>query len=250
MTAKDTASGISPAVDPIAVIPARGGSKRLPGKNIRCFFDKPMIAWPIEAALASGVFSRVLVSTDSEEIAAVARQHGADTPFLRPADLAGDFATVDEVFVHAIEWLQARQDVPEFFCCIYATAPFLQPEFLRQGLDALKARDVSTVTAVTTFEYPIQRALRLGADGTLAMLSPEHATTRSQDLEEMFFEAGQFHWVRTRHFLRIRRTLTTDTLPVVLPRHLVQDIDTPQDWARAELLFQALSAGGRPAVQV
>lgn len=224
----------------IAVIPARGGSKRIPGKNIRPFHDRPMIAWSIEAAKSADLFDQILVSTDSEEIAAVARQWGAQTPFLRPAEISGDHVGTASVLEHALRWLESRGDTPQQLCCIYATAPFLQAEYLRQGLEILLSAGCSSCFSVTSFAFPILRALSIRPDGTLRMLWPEHENTRSQDLPEAFHDAGQFYWLDSQKFLATRKLYGEDARPVLLPRHLVQDIDTPEDWARAELMFQAL----------
>lgn len=227
----------------IAVIPARGGSTRIPGKNIRQFCGRPMLAWPISAAIRAGIFDHILVSTDSEEIAEVARRHGAQTPFMRPAELSGNHVPTAPVLEHALHWLVGQGQAPQRICCIYATAPFLQPRYLRQGLDILQSTGCSSCFSVTTFPFPIFRALRLNTDGTLRMLWPEHESTRSQDLPEALHDAGQFYWLDSKRFLQSGRIYSEDARAVVLPRHLVQDIDTPEDWARAELMFKALAGG-------
>lgn len=225
----------------IAIIPARGGSKRIPRKNIRLFCGKPIIAWSIEAALASGCFSRVIVSTDDAEIAEVSRQHGAETPFLRPRDLANDQAGTKEVIVHAIDWLDAHAQKVESACCIYATAPFICADDLRQGWETLSTGDCDFVFSVTSFPYPIQRALRIGSDGRIEMFQPQHYSARSQDLEAAWHDAGQFYWGHASAWRTQDRLFSPASRPLVLPRHRVQDIDTPEDWTRAELMFQALN---------
>ncbi|MDP2875710.1 MAG: pseudaminic acid cytidylyltransferase [Holophaga sp.] len=227
----------------VAIIPARGGSKRVPKKNIRTFCGKPMVHWAIAAARASGVFDRILCSTDSEEIAAVANVCGAETPFTRPAELSGDMTMTAPVVVHALEWLRHESALPASFCCIYPTAPFLRPEYLRQGLEMLSETGANCVFSATRFDYPVWRGLKLGQEGRAAMLWPENEYARSQDLPEAFHDAGQFYWGNTAQFLAQGR-LFANAVPLMLPRHLVQDIDTPEDWTRAEFMFQALRAAG------
>jgi len=224
----------------LAVIPARGGSKRIPRKNIRPFCGKPMIAWSIEAARRSGCFDRVVVSTDDEEIAAVARDWGAEIPFMRPAELADDHAGTIPVIAHAIRHLQDRGEPPRAVCCIYATAPFVRVPDLQRGSELLDRTDCDYVFSVTTYAFPIQRALRVKENGRVEMFHPEHFDTRSQDLEEAYHDAGQFYWGRAEVWLAGKRIFSPDAMPLILPRHRVQDIDTPEDWERAELTFMAL----------
>lgn len=224
----------------VAIIPARGGSKRIPRKNIREFCGQPMIAYSIAAAQESGVFDRVIVTTDSEEIARVAQAYGAETPFVRPPELADDFTPTAPVVAHVLEWLQGTGAPARYACCIYATAPFVQEKYLRAGLALLDGRRVSSVFSVTSFPFPIFRALQIEADGHLAMFWPEYELTRSNDLPEAYHDAGQFYWLAVDSFLATKRMYGKDALPVILPRHLVQDIDTPEDWARAEYMYKAL----------
>ncbi|WP_018145938.1 pseudaminic acid cytidylyltransferase [Thioalkalivibrio sp. AKL6] len=226
----------------VAIIPARGGSKRIPRKNIRSFCGKPMIAWSIEAARASGCFDRVIVSTDDSEIAAVAEEHGAEVPFRRPAELADDHTGTVPVMAHAIEWLQESGERCEAVCCLYATAPFVRPEDLRRGRDVLEAADADYAFSVTSYAFPIQRALRINEGGRVAMFHPEYANTRSQDLEEAWHDAGQFYWGRSEAWLSGKPIMTSDAVPVQLPRERVQDIDTLEDWRRAQWLFKAMQA--------
>lgn len=223
----------------IAVIPARGGSKRIPRKNIRDFVGRPIIAYSIEAAQKSGIFDRVLVSTDDEEIAAVARRWGAETPFLRPPALADEHTGTNAVVRHALGWLRERGDEVQSACCIYATAPFLRAESLQAGLDKLTASGKSFVFSVTAFAAPVQRALRLGVNGEVDALYPQHRHTRSQDLEPAYHDAAQFYWGTAEAFLRSEELFSPASLAVILPRHLVQDIDTEEDWQRAELMYRA-----------
>lgn len=225
----------------VAIIPARGGSKRIPRKNLKPFDGVPMIVRSIRTALESGLFGAVVVSTDDEEIADVARANGAEVPFMRPADLADDFTGTAAVIVHALQQLP----VFDYACCVYATAPLLQARYLRQGLDLLKQHPhKSFAFSVCGFGFPVQRALTLDEEGALMSLYPEYRTTRSQDLPEAFQDAGQFYWGRSEAWLRGETLFSPASLPVILPRHLVQDIDTPEDWKRAEYLYAALKAGG------
>lgn len=224
----------------LAVIPARGGSKRIPRKNIKLFCGKPMIAWSIDAALQSGCFDEVVVSTDDQEIAEVALAYGATVPFIRPASLADDHTGTIPVVRHAIEWFQQSGRSPVQVCCIYATAPFIQVDDLRRGLELLRTSDCSYAFSVTSYPFPIQRAVRITSQGRVEMFRPEHFRTRSQDLDEAWHDAGQFYWGTAQAWIEELMMFTPASAPVRLPRHLVQDIDTAEDWRRAELMFRAL----------
>lgn len=225
----------------LAVIPARGGSKRIPRKNLRNFCGRPMLAWSITAARDSDCFDRILVSTDDPEIAEAARNWGAETPFLRPAALSDDHTPTVPVIAHAIAAAAVLWGPAEVACCLYATAPFVRTSDLRQGLAHLAENGCDFVFPVTTFPFPIQRALRRGPDGRVELLYPEHQTTRSQDLEEAWHDAGQFYWGRAEAWLAHRSLMGPNSVGLPLPRHRVQDIDTPEDWTRAEFLFRALA---------
>ena len=224
----------------IAIIPARGGSKRIPRKNIREFCGKPMIAWSIEAALQSGCFNHVVVSTDDEEIAEVARQWGAEVPFLRPSELADDFMATRPVVNHAIKEAEVRWGMPDFVCCIYATAPFLFATDLNLAYEKLKTNSAKFVFSAGRFPYPIQRGFQVNKAGRVARLWPEHRYTRSQDLEDAYHDAGQFYWGSAKAFIDNEDPMSTDGIAYVLPGTRVHDIDTKEDWAIAELLFKAL----------
>ena len=227
----------------LAIIPARGGSKRIPGKNIKSFAGKPLIAYSIDAAIASGLFNKIIISTDSEEVAEIAKAYGADVPFIRPKELSNDIVGTRPVTNHAIKFCIEQFYKPKFCCCIYATAPFLQANYLRQGLDSLKQNsEKSFAFSVTSFPFPVQRALIKSPAGVLPMF-PESINQRSQDLEEAYHDAGQFYWGRTDDYLSDQQIFSHHSLPVVLPRHLAQDIDTPEDWLRAELMFKAYVQG-------
>lgn len=222
----------------VAIIPARGGSKRIPKKNIRPFCGKPMIAYSIEAARASGVFDRIVVSTDDEAIMEVAREYGAEVPFVRPAELSGDHTATVPVIAHAVEALSEEAPISAA-CCIYATAPFVQSKAIAEGYEALIAKQAQYAFSVTTFPFPIFRAVRINEAGGVEMFWPEHLLTRSQDLPEAYHDAGQFYWGMPDAWLTNKPIFAPHSVPVVLPRHLVQDIDTPEDWDRAELMYRA-----------
>lgn len=229
----------------VAIIPARGGSKRIVGKNLKAFRGEPIILHSIRTALDSGLFERVIVSTDDAQIAEVARAHGADVPFMRPSELADDHATTAAVIVHALRTLQEQGCQPELACCIYATAPLLQGRYLREGFELLRDHPRrSFAFSVCGFGFPVQRALTLTEDGALTALYPQYRQTRSQDLPAAFQDAGQFYWGRSEAWLRGDAVFSECSLPVILPRHLVQDIDTEEDWRRAEFLHAALQAAG------
>lgn len=225
----------------LAVIPARGGSKRIPRKNIKPFGGKPMIAWSIQAAKESGVFDRIVVSTDDAEIADVARAFGADVPFLRPAELSDDHTGTIPVVAHTIDWHQVRGQNPSQICCIYATAPFVQADDIRQGAETLTQSGADFAFSVTSFAFPIQRAIQLRPDGRIEMFDPDHFQTRSQDLPEAYHDAGQFYWGTRSAWLSGMSIFGAGSVPVILPRYRVQDIDTPEDWEQAEALMQAIA---------
>jgi pseudaminic acid cytidylyltransferase len=226
----------------VAVIPARGGSKRIPRKNIREFCGRPMLAWPIAAARDSGCFDRIIVSTDDGEIAAAARAAGAETPFVRPAHLSDDHTPTVPVIAHAIDQIEAQGQKISHACCIYATAPFVEAGDLRRGLQTLAETGASFAFTATSFAFPIQRAMRLLPTGRVEMFQPEHALTRSQDLEEAYHDAGQFYWGTAAAWRSGKPIIGPDAAAVILPRHRVQDIDTMEDWVRAEAMFKAMGA--------
>ena len=232
----------------VAIIPARGGSKRIPRKNVRLFAGKPIIAHSIGAALDSGCFDRVIVSTDDAEVADVARRLGAavarewcaETPFVRPPELADDHTGTNAVVKHAINWLAEQGTPATYACCIYATAPFVQARYLQEGLARLLERRRGYAFSVTSFPFPIQRAIRINAEGAVEAIWPENIFRRSQDLEEAFHDAGQFYWGSTDAYLTDEVVFSPASVPIVLPRHLVQDIDTFEDWRRAKLMFRVI----------
>lgn len=228
----------------VAIIPARGGSKRIPNKNVRPFAGQPMITYGIRAAQQSGLFDRIVVSTDSDEIANVAESAGAETPFRRPPELADDHTATAPVLVHALKWLEDSGTPAIDACCIYATAPFVRAVDLQKGHQILTESNATTAFTVTSFAFPIFRGLKLTPEGTLAPIWPEHRMTRSQDLPETYHDAGQFYWLNVERFLAEPNLYSADSRPVMLPRHLVQDIDTLEDWATAEHMYKALQLRG------
>lgn len=224
----------------VAVIPARGGSKRIPRKNIKEFCGKPMIAYSIEAALQSDCFDKIIVSTDDLEIAKVAERYGAEVPFMRPSELSNDYTGTIPVIGHAIEWLKEQEFDPKLVCCLYATAPFVTAEYLQQGLDQIVELGAAYAFTVTSYAFPIQRAIKLNPELGVEMFDTNNFNTRSQDLEEAWHDAGQFYWGRVDAWLTEKMIFGPESSPVILPRHLVQDIDTPEDWDRAEWMFKAM----------
>lgn len=227
----------------LAVIPARGGSKRIPRKNIKSFHGKPMIAYAIGAALASNAFDCVVVSTDDAEIAEVAKAHGADLPFTRPPELADDQTPTVPVIAHAIRKCDELGWKVQDVCCIYPGVPFISTDDLRTAHEQLVTTLAKYVFPVTGFPSPIQRALRRLPDGTVRPFQPEHASTRTQDLEQGYFDVGQFYWGRKQSWLDgLNIHLNGTTL--VIPEWRVVDIDTLADWERAELVYSALITKG------
>lgn len=226
----------------VAVIPARGGSKRIPRKNIREFDGKPMIAYSIDCALRSRLFDRVIVSTDDQEIARVAGDVGAEVPFMRPHELADDHTGTIDVIAHTVDWLRTDGTAPDAVCCIYATAPFICEEDLEKGRGILDEGPWKYVFSATSYEAPVQRSFVENADGGLQMCFPEQFHTRSQDLPVVFHDAAQFYWGRSQAWLdRVEIFAPTSSI-VSVPRWQVQDIDTEEDWLRAETMMGVLRA--------
>jgi len=224
----------------ICVIPARGGSKRILHKNIKEFNGKPIIAYSIEAALKSNCFSQVIVSTDDNEISEVAKKYGAHVPFVRPDELSNDYVGTIPVIKHTIEWMEDNNNYIENVCCLYATAPFIQSKIISKAYQQLKNSSADYCFSVTSFAFPIQRAIRIVQDNKVDMFYPEHFNTRSQDLEEACHDAGQFYWGKAQAFKAELPLFSEVATPYVLPRYLVQDIDTMEDWIRAEAMYRVL----------
>ncbi len=224
----------------LCVIPARGGSKRIPRKNIKLFHGQPMISYSIRAARDCGLFDTIIVSTDDEEIASVARAHGAETPFVRPAELANDYAGTGAVVVHAIQWFREQGIVYDATCCIYATAPLIDPDRLKEGWARLSEPGRRFAFSVTSFPFPIQRALKKTSDGSVDMFWPENLSKRSQDLEPAYHDAAQFYWGWSDAWVNGEIAFSPISAPVILPRTHVVDIDTPEDWEVAEVTYRVL----------
>lgn len=224
----------------VCVIPARGGSKRIPRKNIRNFCGKPMIAWSIEAAKDSQCFDHIVVSTDDEDIAKVSLDLGAKIPFMRPVNLSDDFTTTRSVVNHAICELSKLYGNIDMVCCLYPTAPFVSPLDLVLAQRMLEETDVTYVFSASTFAYPIQRAFRRTISGGLQRFQPQYRNTRSQDLETAFHDAGQFYWGVPLSFHESYEPVNENSRALILPRLRVHDIDTQEDWDHAELIFRSL----------
>ncbi len=224
----------------VAIIPARGGSKRIPRKNIKDFCGKPVIAYSIEAAEASEVFDRIIVSTDDSEIADVAKKHGAEIPFMRPKYLSDDHTGTTEVIAHAVEWMRDEGWTLSAVCCIYATAPFIQAKDLQIGRELLRTGNWQFVFSATTFPFPIHRAFEQTSEGGLKMVFPEYFSARSQDLPVAIHDAGQFYWGLPDAWAERRKIFDKWSTVVLLPRWRVQDIDTMEDWEQAEILFSII----------
>jgi pseudaminic acid cytidylyltransferase len=224
----------------VAIIPARGGSKRIPRKNIKPFAGLPIIAHSIKAAQESGLFDRIVVTTDDEEIAEVANSFGAEVPFIRPKELSDDHTATIPVIAHAIKTLQANGEDIETACCIYATAPFIRSGDLIDAYSALIAHNKQYAFPVTTFPFPIWRGVKRDNEGNIQMFWSEHFATRSQDLEEAYHDTGQFYWGTANAWIEGKPIFSDVATTIVLPRHLVQDIDTMEDWTRAELMYKVL----------
>jgi pseudaminic acid cytidylyltransferase len=247
----------SPSFSAVAIIPARGGSKRIPRKNVKLFAGLPMIAHSIKAARDSGVFDRIIVSTDDAEIIEIANAYGAETPFMRPPELANDYATTSSVLLHALDFLKTNGCEVKMFSCIYATAPFLRAIDIRRGFELLRTSGATSALTVTAYAFPVFRALKMESTGRVNFLWPEYRVTRSQDLPIAYHDAGMCYIFNTEHFIALKGQypdgqmpiILQDAVPIILPSTMVQDIDTPEDWERAEQLLAMLSTsqghGGR-----
>lgn len=223
----------------VAIIPARGGSKRVPRKNIKPFHGKPLIAYSIETAIKSNLFDRIIVTTDDEEIADVAIKYGAEAPFIRPKKLSDDFTGTGDVVKHAIDYLKEHGEAFDYVCTIYATAPLLQSKYLMEGFEALKNSDAVNAFSATSMPFPIQRTFKLDENGRCEMFWPENYFKRSQDLQEAYQDAGQFYWSKLDK-KSSDIMFGKESIPIILPRYLVQDIDTLEDWIRAEYMYEVL----------
>ncbi|HVS35438.1 MAG TPA: pseudaminic acid cytidylyltransferase [Gemmataceae bacterium] len=224
----------------VAIITARGGSKRIPRKNVRPFRGVPILRYPIQAALESECFDEVMVSTDDAEIAAVAREAGAVVPFMRSAQTSDDSARTPDVLVEVLSEYERRGKLFQFACCIYPTAVLLTADLLRESFRLLAANpELDGVVPVARFAHPIQRAVAI-VNKRLTMFHPQNVNTRSQDLTPAYHDVGQFYWLRVAAFMKTQQLLTENTTPLVVPNWMVQDIDTEEDWALAEIKFDVL----------
>lgn len=222
----------------LAIIPARGGSKRIPRKNCKDFLGKPIIAYSIEAALRSNLFDEVMVSTDDEEIAAIAVQFGATVPFMRSVETSNDYATTMDVLNEVVAKYKDLALIFDYVCCIYGTAPLISVDDLVKGFDLLIAKSYSSVFPVVAFSYPIWRGLKQNEEGQISMVWPEHLNSRSQDLPQVYHDAGQWYWYMPQ---KIQSSLFTDNSgSVILDESLVQDIDTDTDWILAEMKYNLI----------
>ncbi len=223
----------------LCIIPARGGSKRIPRKNIKSFMGKPIMAYSIEAALESGIFNEVMVSTDDEEFAEVAKQYGASVPFLRSEATANDYATTVDVLLEVIETYKQRGMEFDTICCLYSTAPFVTSERLKDASSKL-SDSVDACFTMVEYSYPIQRSLRINEAGLVEMQYPEHLKSRTQDLEKVYHDAGQFYFVKTNTLIEEKTVWCKHTAPLVLSELEVQDLDTLTDWQLAEMKYELL----------
>ncbi len=224
----------------IAIITARGGSRRIPKKNIKLFLGKPILAYSIEAALSAGIFDEVMVSTESEEIAAVAKQYGARVPFYRSEKTADDFATTNDVLLEVLAEYEKRGERFDIGCCIYPTAPFVTGKKLREAMELLQLSDADTLLPVVQFSYPPQRALLI-RDGLLQFKNTEYIDSRSQDLEKEYHDTGQFSCFKVEPYLKNKKIMLGKILPYVVDELEVQDIDNESDWKIAEMKYQQMT---------
>ncbi len=224
----------------VAIIPVRGGSKRIPGKNIKLFSGKPLVTYPIQVALDSRLFDKVIVSTDSAEIAEIARKAGAEVPFVRPDNLSDDFTPTIPVLKHAVNWLDNNGFMVEYLCCLYAN-PFITTKNICGAYEILTSKDATSVIPVTTFPFPIYRSVKFNEKGEVIFIYPDFSLTRSQDLEEAYHDTGQFYWWDCKKFMATDDVPTLQRVnryPLVIPRYMTQDLDTPEDWIMAEKLYK------------
>lgn len=223
----------------MCVIPARGGSKRIPRKNIKEFLGKPIISYSIKAAIASNCFDEIIVSTDDDEIAEVGIKYGAQVPFIRPDELSDDFSNTMAVVKHALEQKDIKSKA-ENVCCLYATAPFIDAKILLESYKKFIRSDANYCLGITDFPFPIQRAIKVSEKNRVEMFSKENSLKRSQDLEKSYHDAGQFCWGKGSAFTKELSIYSGSTLPYILKRELVQDIDSMEDWTRAENMYRLL----------
>ena len=223
----------------IAMITARGGSKRIPRKNVKEFLGKPILLYSIEAALQSGIFDEVMVSTDDEEIAALAKKAGAKVPFMRSDETANDYATTTDVVYEVLKEYEKCGEEFEYCCCIYPTAPFVTADCLKEAMDMLIDTKADSLVPVVRFGFPPQRGVII-KDGRMEFKWPENKFTRSQDLESFYHDCGQFYCLKTDSFLTQKSLVMEDTVAFIREESKVQDIDTMEDWKMAELKYRMM----------
>lgn len=227
----------------VAIITARGGSKRIPRKNIKDFLGKPIIAYSIAAALDAGCFEEVMVSTDDREIAELAQRLGAKVPFMRSVEMANDYASTSDVLLEVLNEYCRQDKIFDYACCIYPTAPFITAKKLKNGHELLLKAGADAVLPVVRFSYPIQRAMKI-EDNRLSMIWPEHLNSRSQDLIPVYHDSGQFYFFKIKRFLETQKLFGDYTVPIELPESEVQDIDTEEDWTIAEIKYRIMQQSG------
>ena len=223
-----------------AVIPARGGSKRIPRKNIKTFLGKPVISYSIEKAISSQLFEKVIVSTDDDEIACIAKKYGAEVPFVRPAKLSDDYTGSSKVVAHFVNWMQQQGLRVDALCCIYATAPFIRSNDLSMAYKIFQSKKWDFVFSATEYVYPVQRSFKLLKNGSVKMMSTKNYPKRSQDLEVFYHDVGQFYWGKPESWLENKIVFSEKSTVIHVPSYRAVDIDTEEDWERAELLYQLL----------
>ena len=224
----------------IAIIPARSGSKRVPKKNIKSFFGKPLIAHTIIKLKKSKIFDHIIVSTDSKKIASISKKYGADVPFLRPKNLSGDKPGTFQVLKHAVSWLNKKGFDPELVCCVYPTAVLLQIKDLKYGLKAIKTKKWNYVISATTFEHPIFRSFKNTTKGKIKLIYPKKIEKNTQNFEDVYHDAGQFYWGKKESWLKKSKIIGPRSKMIPIPRWRTQDIDTMNDWHKAKIIFQLL----------
>lgn len=225
----------------LAIITARGGSKRIPHKNIKIFCGKPIIAYSIQAALESKLFDEVMVSTDDERIASIAKEYGANVPFMRSEENANDFATTRDVLDEVMKTYKNQGKTFDYMCCIYPTAPFVTVKKLQEAFSLLRSAKTEQVVPVVKFSFPPQRCYVIDAENNLRYKWPENQPKRSQDLEPFYHDAGQFYFYDANVFYQHKNTVELITKALVLPDLEVQDIDNEEDWAIAEMKYQLMT---------
>ncbi len=237
----------------VAIIPARGGSKRIVNKNIKEFLGMPIISYSIKAAQECGIFDKIIVSTDSAAIADVAKQYGAEVPFLRSKELSDDITPLSPVISNAIELIEKTAGKIEYACCICPVAPTIQAKFIKEGLNYLVQTPVDCVVSMTSFAHPVLRSFLIDEDGFLKLFFQDHELIRAQDFEsirsndlpEAYHDAAQFYWLDAQLFLKHPKVFSLDgAMPIIIPRYLVQDIDTPEDWVTAEIVYETCKRKG------